>query len=288
MSDRDIQRYAVIGDPIEHSMSPLIHQQFAGQFDLSIAYDKIRVSAPQLASWLGDFARSGGRGLNVTVPHKVAAYELVTSADPSASAAGAVNTIAFDAGTGQMRGFNTDGWGMLQDIQQRYGQALAGRRVLMLGAGGAAKGVVAPLLQAGPASLFIANRTPDKAEALVAANAARAGGATVQAVSFDELMLPSSAQPFDIVINATSAGLSSDAVPLPSHLVDGAFCYDMSYGSAAVFCRWAVANGAGLSVDGLGMLVEQAARSFEIWHGQTPDTGPVFESLRKKVDNGPG
>ncbi len=270
-------RFLVVGNPIAHSRSPDIHRAFAAQFDLTIDYDKALVPMGEFAAFVSGFAAAGGRGLNVTVPFKGEAFELVDSASELAAAAAAVNTIKVEE-DGRLSGFNTDGIGLVNDLS-RLGFALEGARVLLLGAGGAARGVALPLLRAGIAELVVANRTLDRAQALVAAHRDLAPSISMAAVDFASV-----SQPADIVINATSTGLQERQLPLPPTAVAGARCYDMSYGQAAGFARWAGQHGAAATADGLGMLVEQAAESFHIWLGRRPATAPVLTMLRRLLD----
>jgi shikimate dehydrogenase len=268
MSDR----YAVIGNPIEHSRSPEIHARFAAQTGQDMVYERILGDREDFAGEVRRFIASDGRGLNVTVPFKEQAFELADELSERAQHAGAVNTLSLDGG--RIRGDNTDGVGLVRDLGCNHRFALAGSRILLLGAGGASRGVLFPLLEEGPAGLVIANRTAEKARRL----AQRAGDARVRGLGLDEL----SGQRFDLVINGTAAGLRGEAPAIPgSVLADGAWTYDMMYGrEPTAFVRWGQAHGAARALDGLGMLVEQAAESFAIWRGVMPDTGPVIEYLR--------
>ena len=273
-----MDKYVVVGNPIAHSRSPQIHQAFARQFDISISYEKVLVEAGQFAAFADEFAADGGAGMNVTVPFKGDAFAYAQQTDQLASAAGAVNTLVFAAEQPCM-GYNTDGIGLCTDLQVRYGVNLAGANILLLGAGGAASGVIQPLLAASPKQLVLANRTVAKAASLVEHHRQWAHGqAPLSACGFDQLQ-----GPFDVVINATSSGLAGGTAPIAPELVRGAFCYDMSYGDAAIFARWADEQGAARSVDGLGMLVEQAAQSFFLWRGVRPQTEPVMLLLREQT-----
>jgi shikimate dehydrogenase len=264
-------RYAVIGNPIAHSKSPDIHARFAAQTGQNIDYGRLLAPLDGFERAVRDFIAAGGKGLNVTVPFKLEAHGLATSLSERAEAAGAVNTLVF--ADGEIRGDNTDGVGLVTDIVRNAGIAIAGRKVLLLGAGGAARGVILPLLRESPGKLTIANRTFSKAAEL-ATLFERHG--YVDACGFDALQ-----DPFDIIINATSASLSDDVPPIaPVVFEGGAFAYDMMYGKApTAFMRFAAAHGAEVR-DGLGMLVEQAAESFFVWRGVRPDTGPVHADLR--------
>jgi shikimate dehydrogenase len=271
-------RYAVIGYPIAHSKSPLIHAAFARQTGQDLEYTRILSAPDAFADTVRCFFGDGGQGLNVTVPFKEQAWRLVDAHSPRAATAGAVNTLIRLPGGG-LRGDNTDGVGLVRDLTGNHGFAFAGRRVLLLGAGGAARGVLRPLLESGPAELVIANRTLDKAAALVAAVAdLDPGGAMVHACGLADL----GPVAFDLIINATSTGLTG-AVPAiaPSVLASGAWTYDMVYAETPTpFCRWGLTQGAARAIDGLGMLVEQAAESFYLWRGIRPETAPVIELLR--------
>ncbi|HEY0847113.1 MAG TPA: shikimate dehydrogenase [Noviherbaspirillum sp.] len=264
-------RYAVIGNPIAHSKSPDIHAKFAAQTGQHLVYERILAPLDGFVDAVRDFMRSGGKGLNVTVPFKLEAHALATSLSERAEAAGAVNTLKFDGDI--ILGDNTDGIGLVTDIVGNAGIAIAGKKVLLLGAGGAARGVVLPILRERPASLMIANRTFTRAVDLVELFASQG---CVDACEFDALE-----EPFDIVINATSASLGDDVPPIdPVVFGTGAFAYDMMYGAApTAFMRFAADHGAHVR-DGLGMLVEQAAESFFVWRGVRPDTRQVFADLR--------
>lgn len=273
-------RYAVVGNPIEHSRSPAIHQAFARQCGIQLEYERLLAPLDGFSQAIARFFQDGGRGLNVTVPFKEQAFQLARNAlSRRAELAGAVNTLWMEHG--RLHGCNTDGVGLLADLR-RLGYDPAGRRVLLVGAGGAARGVLLPLLEAGSAQLRIVNRGEERAtrlrdeiaqqlpafsERLSAGALAHAGGA------------------WDIVVNATSGGLSGQAPALPDGLyADGALAYDMVYASQPTpFMRQARGAGARTCADGLGMLVGQAAASFEIWHGVLPDTQAVLAVLRDEL-----
>ncbi len=267
-------RYAVLGNPIAHSKSPAIHAMFAEQTGQRLHYERMLVEVGGFAEAIARFRREGGCGANVTVPFKEEAWRWVERRSELAERAGAVNTIVFEE-RGTSLGENTDGVGLVRDLAQNHGLRLGGRRILVLGAGGAARGVLEPVLREQPAVLTIANRTPEKAERLAAEFAALG---TVQAREFAELA--DSHQ--DLIINATAAGLSGEMPPLPEGvLAAGGGCYDMMYGDdPTVFVEWGWRHGAAQSLDGLGMLVEQAAESFYAWRGLRPDTRPVIARLR--------
>lgn len=269
--------YVVLGNPIAHSQSPFIHARFAEQTGQSLRYERRLVPLDGLQRALDGLLAEGARGANVTVPFKQEAWRLCESRGPVAERAGAVNTLLFGADR-SIHGENTDGAGLLRDLGANLGVALEGCRILLLGAGGAARGVLQPLLAAAPQALWIANRTAARA-----ADLARdfADFGPVSGCGFDAL--PSTR--FDLVINATSASLAGRLPPLDPALVGAAtLCYDMAYGKGPTpFVAWARQVGAGRAVDGLGMLVEQAAESFHLWRGVRPRTGPVLEALRRIV-----
>lgn len=264
-------RYVVIGNPITHSKSPEIHARFAAQTGQHLTYERLLAPLDGFAQTVQDLIRLGVKGANVTVPFKLEACALATSLTERAKSAGAVNTLTF--GNGVILGDNTDGIGLVTDIMRNAGVELGGKQVLLLGAGGAARGVMLPLLHQGPAQLVVANRTPDKALAL-AQQFTEYG--PVSAASFDALQTP-----FDVIINATSASLANDLPPLPAEaFAPGCLAYDMMYAKEpTVFMRAAAAQGATVR-DGLGMLVEQAAEAFFVWRGVRPDTRSVFSLLR--------
>ena len=260
-------RYAVFGNPVAHSKSPRIHALFARQTGQDLTYQALLAPLDGFAASVQAFAAAGGRGANVTVPFKEEAFRLATELTPRAEAAGAVNTLSF-AGAA-IRGDNTDGAGLVRDITHNLGVTIGGRRILILGAGGAARGVILPLLEQRPAALFVANRTATRAEQLAAAFRVEGGG-------FE----PLSGRSFDLVINATAAGLSDAVLPLPASIfAPGCVAYEMLYGRDTPFMQQARAAGAAVA-DGLGMLVEQAAEAFFVWRGVRPDTAPVLDLLR--------
>ncbi|MCC5861178.1 MAG: shikimate dehydrogenase [Gammaproteobacteria bacterium] len=278
-----MDRYAVIGHPVAHSRSPWIHAEFARQTGERLSYDRIDVPAEGFAAAVQRFFAEGGCGLNVTVPHKETAFALAAVHGLEAAAAHAVNTLSRGP-AGALRGDNTDGRGLVRDLTANLGWPIAGQRVLLVGAGGAARGVLAPLLAQAPAALWLVNRTPARAQALVA----QAGrSAAVTAGGFDLL---AGAAPFDLIINATSAGLDAAAPALPDSCIDRrSRCYDMLYGpGVTAFQYWAQARGVHTpAAQGLGMLVEQAAESFAIWRGVRPETGPVLARLRAQLGGAP-
>jgi shikimate dehydrogenase len=264
-------RYIVIGHPVAHSLSPGIHAAFARATGQDMSYDRLLAPLDGFAQTVARFRADGGKGANVTVPFKEEAFRLADSLSERARGAGAVNTLRCDAQG--LFGDNTDGAGLVADLGHNLQLEMAGRRILLLGAGGAARGVLQPLLEQQPLGLVIANRTRERAQALAAVSPLLHG------CGFDEL----AAMPaFDIVINATSASLSGEALPLPDRLfAPGALAYDMMYGKGeTAFLAWARRHGAARTADGLGMLVEQAAEAFFLWRGVRPDTAPVLAMLR--------
>ena len=276
---KKIDDYAVMGNPIAHSKSPSIHTLFAEQTQQSILYTAIHVDVGGFKQAVGNFAATGGKGLNITVPFKQEAWELVTERSERAERAGAVNTIKMlDDGT--LFGDNTDGVGLVNDLTINHSIELNGKNILLMGAGGAARGVLIPLLKQNPDSLFIANRTPDKAKDLAEdfAGAGKVNGGGYESIT---------GLKFDIVINATAASLQGDLPPLPDTLLnDSASCYDMMYSAKPTpFMIWATEHKAEKVLDGLGMLVEQAAESFSLWRGVKPETKPVIEKLRKELQS---
>jgi shikimate dehydrogenase len=268
-------RYAVIGNPIEHSRSPRIHAAFARQTGQDIHYERLLGDLEHVEADIEEFASQGGRGMNVTVPFKERAFALCDTLSDRARDAGAVNTLSFD--NGQISGDNTDGTGLIRDLGCNHGFAFAGARILLLGAGGAARGVLRPLLEERPKRLVIANRTATKAHALAASTA---GYGPAIGCGLDELQN----QSFDLIINATAAGLSAQVPDIPDDcLSDGGWTYDMLYAiEPTAFQLWGRAHSATRSLDGLGMLVEQAAESFRIWRGIAPETENVIASLRNQ------
>jgi shikimate dehydrogenase len=265
-------RYGLVGHPVEHSRSPLIHTVFARQTRQRMTYELIDAEPPAFETAVRGFGAAGGKGLNVTVPHKEAAFALCDERSAAATAAGAVNTISIV--DGRLRGDNTDGIGFIRDVTINQRHALGGLKIAVLGAGGAARGIIGPLLAEHPAELTIANRTKERAAQV----AAQFGAAAPIARSFAELAeLP----PFDVLINATSAGLKGETPPFPASLIGPkTFCYDLVYGAGPTpFVAWAQTHGAARAVQGWGMLVEQAAESFAIWRGVRPDTKALLKQL---------
>ena len=276
-------RYAVAGNPVAHSRSPHIHQLFAQQTAQAIDYGRLLCPLDAFTSEVQAFAASGAKGCNVTVPFKFEAFELAARRTPRAELAQAANTLRFDAETdGGWLADNTDGVGLVRDITINAGVSLAGRRVLLLGAGGASAGVLGPLIEARPAEIVMANRTVEKAQAIVDRHAA---WAEQHGVQLHARSLSDAGSSYDVFINGTAASLAGSGVPVGAEVLSpGGLAVDMMYGAAArPFLDWARAHGA-IARDGLGMLVEQAAESFTLWRGVRPDTAPVLAQLRADVD----
>jgi shikimate dehydrogenase len=272
-----MDKYCVFGNPIAHSKSPEIHAAYAAQTGQQLTYEKRLAPVDGFADAVRAFIAEGGKGANVTVPFKLEAHKLANALTVRAQAAGAVNTLIFsDDG---IIGDNTDGTGLVTDIVYNAQTPIAGKRVLLLGAGGAARGVVLPILEHRPAALVIANRTVATAEALVQQFSALAGEGVLSACGFADIE-----GAFDIVINATSASLNADLPPVPpSAFKPGALALDMMYGKEpTVFLQFAASHGA-QTRDGLGMLVEQAAEAFHAWRGVRPATADVLTALRAKL-----
>ena len=272
-------RYAVFGNPIAHSKSPLIHAAFARQTAQDMMYEAILAPLDGFEDSVRRFIEAGGRGANVTVPFKEQAFDLADEMTPRALQAGAVNTLKL-LDSGRILGDNTDGAGLIDDLQSNLSYPLAGKRILLVGAGGAARGVMMPLLRTQPALLVLANRTIEKAEALVMHFTEKTEqGHTAHNLS--SVALEDIHQQFDLVINATSASLSGAVPPLPDDVfAPGALAYDLMYSRADTpFIEWAREHGAA-AADGLGMLVEQAAEAFALWRGVRPETAPVIAMLR--------
>ncbi len=272
MTDSTPDAYGVIGHPVRHSRSPFIHGLFARQTAQHMVYRLHDIVPDLFATYVGKFFAEGGLGLNVTVPHKPAAVQLADALTPRAQRAGAVNTLAMQAG--QILGDNTDGVGLIRDLCDNQMVVVANRRLLILGAGGATRGILEPLLQMEPEEIMIANRTVERAHGLAAAFTDLG---KVRACGFSELPR----RPYDAIINATSAGLFGEAPDLSSRIIDGGtVCYDLSYSKDTTpFLDWCQSQGAGKCIAGLGMLVEQAAESFFLWRGVRPDTAPVLAAL---------
>lgn len=268
--------YRVVGNPIKHSKSPQIHSSFAEQTGQDLRYEAQLIAEGEFEADVGAFFADGGKGMNVTVPFKQEAFEFADQLSERARLAGAVNTLAVDT-QGQILGENTDGLGLVRDLCVNQGASLTGKRILVLGAGGAVRGVLQPLLAEQPSLLVIANRTAAKARAL-ATDFQHLG--PVIGGGYEDLE-----GTFDLIINGTSASLQGDLPPLSGDLLaPGGWCYDMMYGAEPTpFMRWAREQQAGKVMDGLGMLVEQAAESFRIWRGVQPQTAEVIAAIRQQL-----
>lgn len=281
MSPSNPDRYVVLGNPVAHSQSPFIHAEFARQTGENVDYGRLQCPLDGFEAAVRGFAAGGGRGCNVTVPFKFEAGRLARHLTPRAALAAAANVLRFD--DDGWTADNTDGRGLVTDIEANAGVALAGRRVLLVGAGGAAAGVLGPLLEARPAEVVVVNRTAANARALVERHLGHAQrhGSRVVAAGLDD---PGRA--FDVVLNASASSMQGSGVPVPATvLAPGALAVDLMYGPAAAgFLAWAEAHGA-RGRDGLGMLVEQAALAFELWRGVRPVTAPVLEALRRRLQS---
>jgi len=267
-------RYAVMGNPIEHSKSPLIHRLFAEQTGQNLVYEAMLVDPGGFTEAVASFAGAGGKGLNITVPFKQDAWKIAGELSERAQRAAAVNTLTIGA-DGKLSGDNTDGVGLVRDLTGNLGLTLSGRQLLVLGAGGAVRGILAPLLEQKPSRLLIANRTVERAQQL-ATEFSDLG--ELEGCGFADLK----GTRFDIVINATAAGLQGQVPDLPDGIIDSdSCCYDLMYASEpTAFVRYARKHDVTAAFDGLGMLVEQAAESFRIWRGIAPETAPVIAALR--------
>ena len=269
-------QYGVVGHPVAHSLSPFIHGWFARATGQEMTYRLFDVAPADFRAWTRDFFVRGGRGLNITLPHKIAAAEFAEDLTPRAIQAAAVNTLA--SRPDGILGDNTDGAGLVRDLCDNHGLVITHRRLLLLGSGGATRGVLGPLLGLAPAEVLIANRTAERAAQLAAAFADLG---PVIGVGFDEL----DGTPFDLVINATSASLSGEIPPIPPGTIGPqTVCYDLAYGkSATAFVEWAERQGCMRALQGLGMLVEQAAESFRLWRGVRPNTTEVLAALAERT-----
>jgi shikimate dehydrogenase len=273
---RPTDLYCVMGNPVEHSRSPWIHARFAELTGQALAYERRLVPLDGFGAALRDFAQAGGRGCNITVPFKLEAAQAASVRSERVQLAGAANTLSFIDGA--IHADNTDGLGLVADIEQGAGFALAGRDVLLVGAGGAAAGALGPLLAAGPRRVVVANRTLERAQALVQSHAALAA---LQKTELSAQSPQALEHDFDLIINATASSLAGAEVPVPARVLrPGSLAYDMMYGPAAAgFLGWARQHGA-TPRDGLGMLVEQAAEAFALWRGVRPPSGQVLAELR--------
>jgi len=272
-----IDLYGVVGNPIKHSLSPTIFKMFAEKTKQPLLYQKILAPIDQFTQTIEDFRHKGGKGLNVTLPFKEQAFRIAQRHNDAARLAQSANTLKFTA-QGDIFAANTDGIGLIRDIENNHHCNIEGKRVLLIGAGGAAAGVIAPLLSRSPKQLHLANRTIEKAVTL-AKRFEQLGEITTS--GFDDLK----GESFDLIINASSASLYGEMIPLPPDILsDQCTCYDMVYlPEPTVFLQWAKKNGAHKSIDGLGMLVEQAAESFYIWRGSHPETQAIIDKLRRSL-----
>ena len=264
--------YGVFGNPIKHSLSPTIHAQFAKQAELNIKYEKILAPINDFAHSAKSFITQGAKGFNITVPFKMDAFNLATELTLNAKTAGAVNTIKINGN--ELIGENTDGVGLVNDLTKNLGINLNNKTILVLGAGGATRGILLPLLEQNPKRLMIANRTTSKAKqlALDFSSYGKTCGFGLDKIKDT---------PVDVIINATSASLDGQMPTIANGVANGAICYDLMYGAQTPFMDWAKANNAKTIVDGLGMLVEQAAAAFEFWTGKQPNTQEVINNLRR-------
>lgn len=265
-------KYAVIGNPITHSKSPAIHAAFAKQTNQTMTYEATLAPLGGFSDTVAKLIAEGYQGVNVTVPFKLDAFELATELDALAQHAGAVNTLSFNQGV--VHGYNTDGLGMVRDIEENLKTPLAGKRILLLGAGGAAQGVLYPLLDKAPSELVVANRTVEKAVAMIDKVSSDYSMVGLAPSTYESL-----SQPFDVVINATSTGLNKTSLPIADIIfAESCLAYDMMYGRETPFMKQARANNASVA-DGLGMLVEQAAEAFTLWRGVRPNSKAVIDQM---------
>ena len=276
MPDSPLDRYAVVGNPVAHSLSPRIHAEFADQTGQAMSYEAIEIATDGFAAGIAALQQQGYRGVNVTVPFKREAWELCDELSARARIAGAVNTLVLQA-DGAIHGDNTDGVGLVRDLTHNLKINIPGQNLLLLGAGGAVRGVLEPLLALSPAQLTIANRSVDKARAL--ARDFESFG-KIEVLAYDQLK----PEGYHLIINATAAGLSNQLPPISAAALDrGGVCYDMMYNLNAptAFVEWSIEQGVQQSFDGLGMLIEQAAEAFRIWRGMRPDTSQLAAKLRR-------
>ena len=276
-----MDRYVVIGNPVSHSQSPKIHAQFSQQTEQAMQYEALLAEKEKFPEVMEGFFSEGGKGANITVPFKQEAFTLAQKLSLEARTAGAVNTLYLSSEK-KLCGHNTDGIGLVKDILDNNGGSLSGKKILLLGAGGATRGILQPLLKQQPTQIHIANRTASKAEGLAESFVelvdADSKPVLISGGGFNNL----DSQPYDWIINATSASLQGELPVLPSGLVmANTWCYDLMYSlEPTLFCQWAKDSGAGKVMDGLGMLVEQAAESFQLWRGIRPHTKEVIALLK--------
>lgn len=274
INNPSVANYAVLGNPVKHSKSPQIHLLFAKEMGITLEYNAIEVPNDELSTYVNLFSSQGGKGLNITVPFKENAYKLCTEITSRALESGSVNTIKFDTET-NIIGDTTDGEGFINDLRKNYGINLQNKSILILGAGGTVKSIIERLVPEEIKNVVIVNRTLSRAEELE-----KKFKNKIDIKSFSYETLPNDI--FDVIINGTSLSLSSEVPPVSRNIINkNTFCYDLMYSSdKTVFIKWAIENGALRAVDGLGMLVEQAAESFFIWHGVKPNTAKVIEALK--------
>ena len=270
-----MKRFSVIGNPINHSLSPMIHNEFSKQFGIDISYEKILSPIDKFALTAEQFIKDGGSGFNITLPFKIEAFNFSEELTSNAKAAGAVNTIKLQNNV--IFGENTDGSGLVNDLDKNLNESLSGKEILIIGAGGATQGILKPILEKNPEKILLANRTSKKS--LKLANDFSKFG-KVCGFGLDQIK----SKPVDIVINATSASIDGEMPNLPGGLCEGALCYDLMYGIESPFMKWAYDNSAKRVSDGLGMLVEQAALSFNYWLGKKPTTSSIISLIRETVD----
>jgi len=273
--DRSVPNYAVFGNPVKHSKSPQIHTLFAEQIGIALKYQAIEVPTENFNEYVKLFSSLGGKGLNITVPFKEDACSVCTSLTQRAENSGSVNTIRIDEHK-NIHGDTTDGQGLINDLTINYSINLKNKSILILRAGGSVKAILEPFCNQEPGSIIIANRTVSRAEQLAKKFSDQGN---IEACSYAEL----SNRSFDLIINGTSLSLRGELPPIPGIVINnGACCYDLMYSDTdTIFMKWAAEQGASKVVDGLGMLVEQAAEAFLIWHGVKPDTAPVIQALKK-------
>ena len=274
INNPSVANYAVLGNPVKHSKSPQIHLLFAKEMGITLEYNAIEVPNDELSTYVNLFSSQGGKGLNITVPYKENAYKLCTEITSRALESGSVNTIKFDTET-NIIGDTTDGEGFINDLRKNYGINLQNKSILILGAGGTVKSIIERLVPEEIKNIVIVNRTLSRAEELE-----KKFKNKIDIKSFSYETLPNDI--FDVIINGTSLSLSSEVPPVSRNIINkNTFCYDLMYSSdKTVFIKWAIENGALRASDGLGMLVEQAAESFFIWHGVKPNTAKVIEALK--------
>jgi len=267
--------FAVFGNPISHSLSPMIHNEFSKQFGIELSYKKILSPVDGFTLTAKKFIDDGGLGFNITLPFKVEAFKFSEELTSNAAAAGAVNTIKIQNNV--IFGENTDGNGLVNDLEKNLNENIQGKEILIIGAGGATQGILKPILDKKPEKILLANRTSEKSIEL-ASKFLKFG----KVCGFGIHQIKS--KPVDIVINATSTSVNGDMLDLPGGLCEGALCYDLMYGTQTPFMNWGLENSARQVSDGLGMLVEQAALSFNFWHGKSPRTDSVINLIRETSD----